>query len=77
MSWNYRIMRHTYPNGENWYALHEVYYDKDGKIEMYSEDAIYPHGKDEEEVRGDLKRMKGACDKPTLSYSKEIISQKL
>lgn len=28
--WNYRVIRHTYADGEDFYAIHEVYYEKDG-----------------------------------------------
>lgn len=37
MSWNYRVVRHTAPNGENYYGLHEVYYDQHGKAELWCE----------------------------------------
>ena len=37
MSWNYRVVRHTAPNGEAYYGLHEVYYDQHGKIELWCE----------------------------------------
>lgn len=47
MSWNYRIIRHTQSftlNGEeidtSYLALHEVYYDENGKPEMHSRKEI-------------------------------------
>lgn len=36
MTWNYRIFRHTTP-AEIGYGLHEAYYDKDGKMDMWTE----------------------------------------
>jgi|SRR5579859_2809847 len=30
MSWNYRVIRHREPAGEEWFALHEVFYDEAG-----------------------------------------------
>lgn len=37
MSWNYRVVRHTAPNGEEYYGLHEVYYDQHGNVELWCE----------------------------------------
>ena len=25
--WNYRVIEHTYEDGEKWYGIHEVYYE--------------------------------------------------
>lgn len=41
MSWNYRLIRHrSRRNGidETWYGLHEVYYDKKGKMNLWAPD---------------------------------------
>jgi hypothetical protein len=35
MHWNHRVIR-SRRNGEEWYAIHEVYYDDDGKPETYT-----------------------------------------
>lgn len=37
MSWNYRVVRHTAPNGKAYYGLHEVYYDQHGNVELWCE----------------------------------------
>ena len=37
MSWNYRVIKHRAPNGEEYYGLHEVYYDQHGKIKLWCE----------------------------------------
>lgn len=34
MSWNYRIVRHR-TRGQTYYGLHEVYYTKRGKINLW------------------------------------------
>jgi len=42
MTWNYRIIYHT-PEQEGqdgWFALHEVYYNKKGKSDSWTENAI-------------------------------------
>lgn len=40
MSWNNRIMRHIEEDGSIWYGMHEVFYDDDGKISGWTEDAV-------------------------------------
>lgn len=39
MSWNYRIVRKQY-NGEDYFAIHEVYYDKDGKEDAMTKEPV-------------------------------------
>lgn len=34
--WNYRIVRHRVGKGLTWYGLHEVYYKKNGKIDLWA-----------------------------------------
>lgn len=48
MSWNIRIMRHTKP-GE-WYALHEVYYDDDGRVISWTQEPLDISGESVEEI---------------------------
>ncbi len=31
MSWNYRVVRHS-EDDDVWYAIHEAYYDEDGRL---------------------------------------------
>lgn len=38
MTWNYRIVRHHEPS--EWYGLHEVYYDDDGKPTSMTADPV-------------------------------------
>ena len=35
MSWNYRVVRHKNAWGHEYFGLHEVYYDKHDKIDMW------------------------------------------
>ena len=30
MTWDHRVIRRKYENGEEYFAIHEVYYNKDG-----------------------------------------------
>lgn len=70
MSWNYRIVKRKYDNGEKTFAIHEVYYDKKGKIKMWSADPIYVYGGSFKELEKDLDAYIKAFDRPILSYRK-------
>lgn len=71
-------MRHSSPvqgeEDEVTYAIHEVYYDKDGNVEGWTKE---PTGILSEERNFDwvLKRLADAVKKPTLDYKtgKEIV----
>ena len=47
--WNNRIIKHE-KDGATWYSVHEVFYNKDGSIYAYTEDAITIIGETEEET---------------------------
>ncbi len=68
MSWNHRIMRRVGKDGEPYYGIHEVYYDKNDKVEGYTENAVAPFGETEEELRRDVRRMEEAFRLPALDY---------
>ena len=36
MTWSYRIMKHS----DGWLGLHEVFYDDDGKVNGWTEEAV-------------------------------------
>lgn len=43
MTWNYRVLRRTFVEGEDvkeYYGIHEVYYDDEGKPEACTTEAI-------------------------------------
>ena len=71
MSWNYRIIK-TITNGvfgteHISYAIHEVYYDKDGNPNACSQNAIAPYGEDSvDSLKADFELMKKAFEKPVL-----------
>ena len=74
MSWNYRVMRHGNNNGD-YYAIHEVYYDQNGKPRNWTDDDVGPCGESLDEVKACLELMKEALSKPILDYAngKEIV----
>lgn len=51
------------------YGFHEVYYDKTGKPEFYTEEAVGPGGETIFELMNDFDAMYKAFDKPVLKES--------
>lgn len=72
MSWNYRVVHRTDDiNGieiES-YALHEVYYDADGRISMWSENPAKLVGFSPSELLVSLTKMRWAFAKPVIEQS--------
>jgi hypothetical protein len=73
MSWNYRVLKQKsiYGNSdgsfteEETFAIYEVYYDDDGKVNGYGKEATV-YGESVSEVRQVLEMMKEALDKPVI-----------
>lgn len=71
MSWNYRVCkRKDKVNKIKEYSIREVYYDDDGQIEFYSEEAMSPYGSSLDELSDDLDMMKDALDKEIINLNK-------
>ena len=68
MSWNYRVVRQKNKLG-TYYGIHEVYYNKKGKVSAMTQDLITPCGDTLEELKEDLQYMLEACNKPVLDYN--------
>tara|TARA_B100000676_G_C17633723_1_gene607971 strand:+ start:105 stop:341 length:237 start_codon:yes stop_codon:yes gene_type:complete len=67
--WNNRIIKHE-KNGTIWYGVHEVFYNKDGSIYAYTEDAITIIGETEEETIEQMKQiLRDIKDTPVLVAS--------
>ena len=67
MSWNHRLMKMK--DGEDdFYQIHEVYYDKEGNVVSYTKNGVTVGGNDIEEVKWVLLEMLKALDKPVLDY---------
>lgn len=65
MSWNYRVIKTTH-GGEDFFSIHEAYYNRFGKISAISRDAMEPHGATLEELGRDLSKMSQALHLPVL-----------
>ena len=74
MSWNHRVMKRSYTHKdgtiEYTYAIHEVYYDKEGNVDSYTEDSVAPQGETLEELEKEIELFKKAILKPVLNYEK-------
>ena len=86
MTWEYRVVKKTeqymYDLSEmtynvDEYVIYEVYYDKDDKIQMWTENPQYPYGESLEDLIGDLELMKKAFSLPVIDeeYLKELNSK--
>ena len=65
MSWNYRVMRRT-ERDETIFAIHEVYYEKDGAIKAWSADPVHPQGETFGELTEDIAMYQRAFTKRVL-----------
>jgi hypothetical protein len=67
MTWNYRIVRHVNPSGEEWYAIHEVYYEET-KVVTVTEEPICPRCETFEDLREAYELIRHAFDLPPIDY---------
>lgn len=67
MTWNYRVVRHISPSGEEWYAIHEVFYQENTAFTI-TEDPVHPRGKTIEELNETYELMRAAFDLPPINY---------
>ena len=67
MSWNHRLMKMK-DEEDDFYQIHEVFYDKEGNVESYTKNGVTVGGKDIGEVKWVLLEMLAALDKPVLDY---------
>ncbi len=66
-NWNYRVVKSKLDNCEDWYGMHEVYYDDEGNINAISEDAISIEGESLKDLGKILEWMSSAMHKPVLN----------
>lgn len=68
MSWNYRIVKSKDYAGDDYFQVHEVYYDDDGKANGCTENAITPGGNSVEELKSTFEMI-------LESFEKEVIEE--
>lgn len=82
MSWNYRVMRHTYNDvlsggSETYLAIHEVYYKNSDVDELlvsasdvaFTKNPVFVGGETVTELSAVLIRMLQSLDKPIIEYA--------
>lgn len=52
MSWHYQLMKHTEPDGEVWYAIHEIY-----EGNCYTVEPVSVQGQDIHDIEWMLKHV--------------------
>ena len=68
-TWNYRVIKQTGIIADRtWihYYIKEVYYNKKGRINEWTEKFAYPGGQTPEEAMKDIELMKEAFNRPVL-----------
>ena len=68
MTWNHRVIRRVNEQGEEYYAIHEVYYNEDNEPHMVTEEAVSPFGETLEELEQDMEWFIKAMRHPVLNY---------
>lgn len=67
LPWNYRIIRKTSHQNYEYFEIHEVHYSADGvTIENWTVSPIAPYGETLDELRGSMKLMSQAFERPVL-----------
>lgn len=74
MTWNYRIIKYD-TNKNIVYRIHEVFYDEKGKIEGFTEDAVFAQGETVDELISDLQMMINDAKKYPILSLKELNKQ--
>lgn len=71
MTWNHRVMKHDKADGDDdWYQIHEVFYNSEGERESWTVGGIAPGGNTLEDLRDELHMMLEATEKEILDYEK-------
>ena len=65
MTWNHRVISRE---GQEELAIHEVSYDKNGKPNMVTNDAVGIYGETVGELRETLERMLKSLEAPKLAF---------
>ena len=66
MSWNHRVIKEILDGGEPWFTIHEVFYDKDGKVTVWTESEVNNGSDSVEGLKWQLRRMLESLDKEVL-----------
>ena len=65
MYWNHRVLA-SEQNGEIYFQIHEVYYDKNDKPDGYTKNSISVGGENIKEINWTLNKIKKCLKEPIL-----------
>ena len=65
-TWNHRVIKRPDSVDEWYYCIHEVYYDEDGSVYLWTENGVRAGSDSVEGVKEFLGLMLEACNKPVL-----------
>lgn len=69
MTWDNRVIKKTGAKGSEFYEVHEVFYDDEGKVIMYTEEPVSPFGLTVRELEEDYERIGEAFKAPVLEQA--------
>lgn len=69
-SWNFRVVARE-NMGEPEFTIVETYYDDEGNVDGWTDDPAWPTGLTLEDLRGELRLMLEATEKPLLKTGQE------
>lgn len=77
VTWNHRVIVRKDGRDQQYYGIHEVYYKKNNKPDMATENAVGVIGDSIPELRETLERMLRALDTPVLRWKgKKLVEMK-
>jgi len=68
LTWEYRVLKRTYPNGEVEFGVYEVYWGGSEKREGTSKDPVIIVGDTLEQINIEVRNIVAALSKPVLEY---------
>ena len=71
MSWNYRLLKMK-DGDDDFFQIHEVFYNKKGKVKGYTKNGVTVAGKDIAEVKWVLMEMLSCLEKDVIQYEEEF-----
>ena len=70
MTWNHRVVKEILENGDEWFTVREVFYNKDGSIYAYTEEAVDVSGESIDEIKEYLEWCLKSLEQPILEDGK-------
>jgi len=72
MTWNHRVIRRRYETGEEYFAIHEVYYDDAGNHNAVTALPVAIFGDSIDDLAITIDHIRECLNKPVLDYDKDF-----